>query len=61
MAQPSAPLPVDHRASPGIPEDKARQMGYEPSLVGEGKLMEADILTCAHCNQPFNQEPSSHS
>lgn len=24
-------------------------MGYEPSLVGEGKLMEAATMTCAHC------------
>jgi hypothetical protein len=42
---------VDHRASPGIPEDKARQLGLEPSLVGEGKVMEADTIFCAHCNQ----------
>jgi|SRR5215831_2825020 len=44
---------VDHRASPGIPEDMARKMGYDPGLVGEGKLFEGDVLHCAHCNQPY--------
>lgn len=57
MAQPLGHLLVDHRASPGIPEDKARLMGYEPSLVGEGKMLEADVLMCAHCNQPVIKNP----
>lgn len=42
-------LLVDHRASPGIPEDKANQFGYDPKLVAEGKVYEADTKTCAHC------------
>lgn len=50
MAKAEGYLFVDHRASPGIPEAQARRMGYEPSLVGEGKLLEAATLTCAHCN-----------
>lgn len=41
---------VDHRASPGIPEDKARLMGYEPSQVAEGKVLEAATIQCFHCN-----------
>ena len=40
---------VDHRFSPGIPEDVARMVGYDPKLSGEGKLFESDTLTCAHC------------
>ena len=42
---------IDHRASPGIPPAMARQMGYDPSQVGEGKLFEAATLQCNHCNQ----------
>lgn len=42
-------LMVDHRASPGLPEDIARACGYDPRLSGEGKVYEADTLTCAHC------------
>lgn len=57
MNQPKGYLFVDHRASPGIPADKARAMGLEPSLVGEGKMMEADTLMCAHCNSPVIINP----
>jgi hypothetical protein len=57
MAKPFGYLFVDHRASPGIPEDKARQMGFDPSLVGEGKLMEADTMTCAHCRNIIVRNP----
>lgn len=32
-------------------------MGYEPSLVGEGKRLEAATLTCAHCNQIAVKNP----
>lgn len=42
-------LMVDHRASPGLPEDIARQVGYDPRLSGEGKVYEADTMTCSHC------------
>lgn len=42
-------LMVDHRASPGLSEDIARQVGYDPRFAGEGKVYEADTLTCAHC------------
>jgi hypothetical protein len=40
---------IDHRASPGIPADKARMLGYEPEQVAEGKLFEAATKTCCHC------------
>lgn len=42
-------LLIDHRASPGLSPDEARQFGYDPSLVAEGKIMEAPIVTCSHC------------
>lgn len=42
-------LVVDHRASPGLPDDIARQAGYVPELCREGKVYEADTLACAHC------------
>lgn len=48
---------VDHRASPGLPEDVARQAGYDPKLCGEGKLFEADTLTCSHCKNSWVKNP----
>jgi hypothetical protein len=57
-ASPEGELFVDHRASPGIPPELARRMGYEdPHLVSEGKLLEAAILTCRHCRQPSIKNP----
>lgn len=40
---------IDHRASPGLPEDIARAAGYDPKLCREGKVYEAATLTCSHC------------
>jgi hypothetical protein len=40
---------LDHRASPGFTEDEARAVGYDPKLVGGGRVYEADTLTCSHC------------
>ena len=42
-------LMIDHRASPGIPAEMARAMGFDPKLVGEGKIFEAPSYTCLHC------------
>lgn len=42
-------LLIDHRASPGIPAEIARQIGYDPTTVAEGKLLEAATLSCKHC------------
>lgn len=47
--QPLGYLLVDHRASPGLTEDQAKKFNYDPKLVSEGKLFEADTRTCAHC------------
>lgn len=43
-------LMVDHRASPGLPEDVARWAGYDPKQVAEGKIYEVDTLHCSHCD-----------
>lgn len=40
---------VDHRASPGLTEHEAFLAGYDPKLSGEGKVYEADTMTCSHC------------
>ena len=48
---------IDHRASPGIPPNLARRMGYEPSQVGEGKLFEAATMTCQHCHAVVIKNP----
>jgi hypothetical protein len=49
MAQSKGYLVIDHRASPGLPEELALRLGYDPRQVGEGKYFEADTLTCIHC------------
>lgn len=43
-------LIVDHRASPGLPENVARWAGYDVKRVGEGKVWETKTLCCSHCN-----------
>lgn len=40
---------VDHRASPGLTEAEALWAGYNPRYSGEGRVFEADTLTCRHC------------
>jgi hypothetical protein len=40
---------VDHRASPGLPEDVARAVGYDPAWCREGKIYEASTVGCVHC------------
>lgn len=49
MKQREGYLLIDHRASPGIPAEMALKLGMDPTQVGEGKLLEAATLTCAHC------------
>jgi hypothetical protein len=50
-------LMVDHRFSPGLPEDVARQSGYDPKFCGEGKLFEVATLTCSHCKISYVKNP----
>jgi hypothetical protein len=51
-------LMVDHRASPGLTEDVSRALGYDPKLTSEGKLYEADTMTCAHCKCVVVKNPN---
>jgi len=50
-------LLVDHRASPGLPEDVALKAGYDPKFCGEGKIFEAASLTCSHCKNSWIKNP----
>lgn len=50
-------LLVDHRVSPGLPEDISRACGYDPKLTGEGKVFEAATLTCSHCKCSVVKNP----
>jgi hypothetical protein len=50
-------LIVDHRASPGIPEELAVRAGYDPFLCREGKTFEADTQTCSHCKNVVIMNP----
>src|SRR5215470_1496886 len=48
---------VSHKASPGLTEQQARAFGYEPSQCREGKVFEAAILTCSHCDVRVIRNP----
>ena len=50
-------LMVDHRASPGLTTQEALTAGYDPRLSGEGKVYEADTMTCAHCKNVVIKNP----
>lgn len=53
VTKPTGYLHVDHRSSPGLPEEAAHRFGFEPALVREGKVFEADTLACCHCASVF--------
>jgi len=57
MKKAEGELFIDHRASPGMPPAQARQLGYEPSQVGEGSLFEAATIQCQHCNRMVVRNP----
>lgn len=43
-------LMIDHRNSPGIPEDLGRQWAAQGAPVKLGSsMLEADTYTCSHC------------
>ncbi len=48
---------VDHRASPGIPADKALSLGINPNTVAEGRIFETATLLCNHCGRNFLRNP----
>lgn len=57
MSKQQGYLMIDHRASPGLPEDVARATGLDPKLCGEGKIFEAATLTCSHCKVAMVKNP----
>jgi hypothetical protein len=48
---------VDHRASPGLPEDAAVRLGYHPSQVREGVVFESATYSCSHCQTVVVMNP----
>jgi len=48
---------IDHRASPGLTPEFARNAGLDPKLTAEGKMLEAATLTCSHCNTVVIMNP----
>ena len=48
---------VSHKASPGLTEAQSLANGYEPSQCTEGKIFEAAILTCSHCDCRIIKNP----
>jgi hypothetical protein len=50
---------LDHRASPGFTAEQAKKLGYveTSSNVGEGQLLEAPTMGCAHCNTVVIMNP----
>ena len=50
-------LLVDHRASPGLPENFMRDIGLDGPTVTEGRMHEAATKTCAHCCAVVILEP----
>ena len=50
-------LLIDHRFSPGVPEDIAIQTGFDPKLLGEGKMLESKTFTCSHCKTSVVPNP----
>lgn len=57
MAQREGYLLIDHRASPGLPEDLAASLGFDPQMAREGRIFEAATLTCWHCKTAFLKNP----
>jgi hypothetical protein len=57
MAKQLGYLHVDHSASPGLPEDIAIAAGYDPKLCKEGKVYEADTMSCSHCPNVVLKNP----
>ena len=50
-------LLIDHRSSPGLPEECARFMGIDPKYVKAGATYESAIVTCSHCQVSVVMNP----
>lgn len=53
-------LIVDHSNSPGLPEEVARLVGYNPDLCKEGKVYESVTMRCNHCLGHIVKNPLRH-
>lgn len=42
-------LLIDHRFSPGLPEELAASLGFDPKMAKEGRMLEAATVACKHC------------
>jgi hypothetical protein len=49
---------VDHRNSPGVPEEMAIQAGYDPKLMRGGQCFTAPTLGCVHCGAHVMLSPT---
>jgi hypothetical protein len=50
-------LMVDHRASPGMSEEFARQNGLDPRFCREGAVYETATIGCPHCGSVVIKNP----
>lgn len=50
-------LMIDHRASPGVPADFYRSIGFDMPAVAEGKMGEFAVLVCVHCQKHVIKNP----
>jgi len=50
MAKQMGFLTVDHRASPGLPEDVARWAGYDPNPSTTGVVFNGAVLASTNWN-----------
>lgn len=48
---------VDHRASPGMGEQDAADVGYAPETVREGSVLELHTAQCKHCGGCYILRP----
>jgi hypothetical protein len=42
-------LLIDHRASPGVPQELLRSLGIDAPGISEGQIYETRSLHCTHC------------
>lgn len=57
MSKQMGEIIIDHRASPGLPEEVARWAGYDPAQCAEGKIYKQALMTCSHCGGVVVKNP----
>lgn len=48
---------IDHRDSPGVPDEIAVPGGFSSGALGPGKIFECATYTCSHCERVENIDP----